>query len=242
MTETIFAPGAGAASASMPDAGRSVDPQDYVSDEADRKKADFENLIRGEYKQAFDQKVQKIIDKRFRDMRILREQFARIKPVLDALNEKYGVTDAQTLVKMLKEDASGTDRADIERRRNAAMKVMKWRREADDLLRMHPGFRLETEMKNAVFTGLLKAGIDMKTAYNALHQDEILDYAVRYAVKKARDKTMKEMRLIAQRPEENGAGGRGGAKMAPIGVNNMTRAEREEIERRCARGEKVYFS
>ena len=82
----------------------------------------------------------------------------------------------------------------------------------------------------------------MDTAYRTLHQEEILENAVRYAVEKARDKTMTSLRKHLSRPEENGAGGRGGAKMAPLSVQNMTRAEREEIERRCARGEKVYFS
>ena len=242
MTETIIAPGAGAASAGAPDAGKLIEPQGNANGEADQKKADFENLIRGEYKQAFDQRVQKIIDKRFRDMRLMKEQAAKIKPILDALSEKYGEADAEKLVRILKADAphAETDRHD--RQKNAVMKVMKWRADADEILRMNPDFDLEGEMKNSQFTSLLRAGVDMKTAYRAMHQDEILDSAVKYAAKKARDQTMKETRMHALRPEENGAGGRGGAKMAPLSVNNMTRAEREEIERRCARGEKVYFS
>ena len=240
MTETIFAPGAGAHSAGAPEAGKMIEPLNNSNEEADRKRAEFENLIRGEYKQAFDERVQKIIDRRFRDMRILKEQAARIKPVLDTLYEKYGEADAEKLAALLKSEDARLPGED--RRRHAAVKVMKWRKDAEELLRENPGFTLESEMKNAAFTNLLKAGVDMKTAYRAMHQDEILEHAVRYAAKKARDLAMKEMRLNAYRPEENGAGGRGGAKMAPLSVSNMTRAEREEIERRCARGEKVYFS
>ena len=242
MTENILAPVGGAASAGLPEAGMNADPHAYGNDEADRKRAEFENLIRGEYKQAFDERVQKIIDRRFRDMRILKEQAARIRPVLDALYEKYGVTDAEKLAQMLKTDDARMNGAGDGRHRLAAMKVMKWRADADELLRMNPGFDLANEMKNAAFTALLKAGVDMKTAYRAMHQDEILDSAVKYAAKKAHDLAVKEMRMHASRPEENGAGGRGGAKMAPLSVSNMTRAEREEIERRSARGEKVYFS
>ncbi len=242
MMETIFAPGDGAASAGMPEAGKAISPQIYGNDEADRKRAEFENLIRGEYKQAFDERVQKIIDRRFRDMRVLKEQAAKIKPVLDALFEKYGESDPEKLKELLKGKGAPTDGSDGERRRHAMMKVMKWRADADEILRMHPGFSLENEMKNKAFANLLKAGVDMKTAYRAMHQDEILDSAIRYAAKKAHDQTIKEMRFHASRPSENGAGGRGGAKMSPLRVCNMTRQEREEIERRCARGEKVYFS
>ena len=219
MSETNYAPGAGAHSAGAPEAGKATEPRMYVSDEADRKRAEFENLIRGEYKQAFDERVQKIIDRRFRDMRVLKEQAARIRPVLDALYEKYGVLEPEELVGILKADDARAETNDEDRRRHAVMK-----------------------MKNAAFVNLLKAGVDMKTAYRAVHQDEILDSAIRYAAKRAHDQTMKEIRMHASRPEENGAGGRGGAKMAPLSVGSMTRQEREEIERRCARGEKVYFS
>lgn len=242
MTETNFVPGAGAHSAGTPEAGKRIEPLTNSKEEADRKKAEFENLIRGEYKQAFDERVQKIIDRRFRDMRVLKEQKTRIQPILDALYNKYGEADAEKLAELLKSEDAGAFPPLDARSRHAAMKVMKWRKDAEEILRENPGFELESEMKNAAFKNLLKAGVDMKTAYRAMHQDELLEQAIRYAAKKAHDQAMKEMRQRAYRPEENGAGGRGGAKMAPLSVNNMTRAEREEIERRCARGEKVYFS
>lgn len=242
MNETIFAPDTGAAAAGTPGAGNLNAPQDTIFDETDQKQAEFENLIRGEYKREFEKRVQKIIDKRFRDMRLLKEQLAKTKPIMDALYEKYGETDAGKLVQMLKDDAEGKLAGITDRRRSAVMKAMKWRAQADELKKMNPEFNLENEMKSAAFKNLLKAGVDMESAYRAMHQDEILDMAVRYAAQAARDQTMRNMRRHMSRPEENGAGGRGGAKMAPLSVNNMTRAEREEIEKRCARGEKVYFS
>lgn len=243
MENTSKAFGTPAASAAKEPAEGVVHPEGTpTEDSAERKRADFEHLIRTEYKPEFDERVQKIIDRRFREMRVMKEQAVRMKPVLDALSEKYGANDAETLVKMLKADAPAEKRDDGRRIANAARQVMKWQGDAQAILRENPEFNLKNEMKNAAFTRLLKAGVDMKTAYRTLHQDEILERAVRYAAGKARDKTMKSMRMHTSRPEENGAGGRGGAKMAPMSVQNMTRAEREEIERRCARGEKVYFS
>lgn len=243
MTQETPMPKAGNVSAAAMSAVKNaLISQENTNDETDRRKMDFENLIRGEYKHQFDERVQKIIDKRFRDMRLLKEQAAKLKPVMDALNEKYGAADADTLVKLLRNDAPQSEKDDAGRHQKAAMQVMKWRADADEISRSNPEFNLMNEMKNTAFASLLKAGVDMKTAYRAMHQDEILEKAVLYAAKKARDQTMKDMRMNLSRPEENGTGGRGGAKMAPLSVNNMTRAEREEIERRCARGEKVYFS
>lgn len=224
----------------LPDAGAAMGAPLYAGDEADSKRQNFESLIRGEYKQAFDERVQKIIDKRFRDMRLMKENAAKTKPVMDALSEKYGEKDAEKLLKMIKGDTDSSIHSD--RHARALKTVMKWKTDADALKKMNPAFNLAGEMQNRAFTSLLRAGVDVKTAYNALHQDEILEKAVLYAAGKARDKTIKNMRMHASRPEENGFGGRGGARMSPVNVMNMTRQEREEIERRCARGEKVYFS
>ena len=241
MNETIFAPETGAAAAATaPEAGMVNAHEDYREDEAEKRRAEFESLIRGQYKREFEERVKRIIDKRFREMRLLKEQAEKMRPVIEALSEKYGESDMETLLEKLKAD-SPVNKMD-ERSRQAFLKMMTWRQEAEDILRENPGFDLKEELKNGAFIGLLKAGLDLKAAYRALHQDEILDNAIRYAAKKVREQTMNEMRLRLSRPEENGAGGRGGAKVSPLSVANMTRQEREEIERRCARGEKVYFS
>ena len=243
MTKETFASSAGAAAAAkMPALKGSILSKEITAEEAERRKQDFENLIRGEYKQQFDERVQKIIDKRFREMRLMKEQAAKIKPLLDALSEKYGNADADALVKMLKEDAGKNTKIAFDRQLKAREQAMKWRASAEEIANADPEFNLADEMKNPAFTHLLKAGVDMKSAYHAMHHDEILEKAIRYAVKKVHDQTVKDMRMNLSRPEENGSGGRGGAKMAPPSVNNMTRAEREEIEKRAARGEKVYFS
>lgn len=239
MSEIIFTPGEGVVpAASAPEAGMESAREEKT--EAERKRAAFESLIRGEYKREFEERVQKIIDRRFREMRLLKENAAKLRPVIEALSEKYGEGDLEMLERRLREDAPHV--YSDEKHRLAMMQAMKWRADAEEIGRENPGFDLKNELKNGAFIGLLKAGVDLKTAYRALHQDEILASAIRYAVKKAREQTMNDMRLRFSRPEENGAGGRGGAKVAPLSVNNMTLKEREEIERRCARGEKVYFS
>ncbi len=241
MNETTFVPETGAAAAATaPEASVFIARNDYRMDEADQKRTEFEALIRGQYKREFEERVKKIIDKRFREMRLLKEHADKMRPVIEALSEKYGESNLETLVRRLKEEAP-ISKMD-ERSKKAFLKAMIWRQEADEILRENPEFDLKTELKNGAFIALLKAGVDLKTAYRTLHQDEILSAAIRYAAKKAQERTMNDMRDRFLRPEENGAGGRGGSKVSPLSVVNMTRQEREEIEKRCARGEKVYFS
>lgn len=211
----------------------------------DLKRESFEKLIRGEYKAEFDERVRKIIDKRFREMRSMKEQAARVKPVMDALYEKYKETDAEKLIDLLNAERRLPERenhAEKMRGMRAIGTMFKWRTDAEAIGRTREDFDLKREMASDVFKGLLRAGVDLKTAYGFVHQREILESAVRLAAEKAHENAVREMRGRLLRPSENGAGGYAGGGMKPVSVQNMTRAEREEIEKRASRGEKVYFS
>lgn len=75
------------------------------STKAERQAA-FEQLINGEYKDLFGERVQTIIDKRFAKTKGLEEQAARTESLLQMLGDKYGVdgTDAEALKKAISED------------------------------------------------------------------------------------------------------------------------------------------
>lgn len=82
-----------------------------TSDTQANRNAEFEGLIKGEYKAEFDARVQKILNSRFRDMNALRDKAAqadRLTPVLNMLASKYGVdgTDPEAIIKAVEEDSS----------------------------------------------------------------------------------------------------------------------------------------
>ena len=58
--------------------------------EAAGRREAFESLIRGEYKAEFDERVQRIIDRRFRDLKRLEAQAERAKPLFQLLEKRYG--------------------------------------------------------------------------------------------------------------------------------------------------------
>lgn len=82
-----------------------------TSNVEEARKAEFDKLIKGEYKDLYDANVQKNINARFKELDGLRaksEQFEALNPVLNILAQKYGVdgTDADALVKAIEDDDS----------------------------------------------------------------------------------------------------------------------------------------
>ena len=219
----------GAVQSQTEDTGGEIKDQD--------RRGDFEKLIRGEYKAEFDDRVQRIIDKRFRETRSLKEQAAKVKPLIDHLREKYNENDAEKLLEKVAKDgaeAGGNDENErllmenrqLLKEKRARDTVERWRREMRDIQDRNPAFDMKSEMKNPRFFSLLRSGVSVRDAYDVIHKDEMLK---------------NDIRARGMRPEENGVGGKNAGLIAPTSVSSMTKKEREEIERRCARGEKVYF-
>lgn len=57
------------------------------------RKAQFDALISGDYKDLFDQRVQGIINRRFKETKALEGRANAAQPVLDLLSQRYGITD-----------------------------------------------------------------------------------------------------------------------------------------------------
>ena len=221
------------------------DTQGENADAAGRKE-EFERLIRGEYRQEFDERVKRIIDRRFREARTLKEQAARMQPVVDFLKQTYGEADENALLERLTAEKApkGEPEAAVKallREKGAREIARRWQTEAEAAGRVYPGLDLMKEIQNPRFRSLLRAGVDVGTAFETTHARELTLLAMRYAAERTREKTVSDIRARGLRPDENGADGRGASRLGPPKVENMTRAQREDIERRAARGEKVRF-
>ena len=79
-----------------------------VTPDPEARKAKFEELVQGEYKDLYGSKVQELINKRFKDTKTLEKQLRDYKPILDVLRQKYGVSDGDVakLAKAIEEDSS----------------------------------------------------------------------------------------------------------------------------------------
>lgn len=116
-------------------------------------------------------------------------------------------------------------------------------KQADELKQLYPGFDLMAEMQNPEFARLTApgVGVDVRTAYEVIHRDEMRGAEMQFAAQKSAERMANAVRANGMRPQENGMNG----QQAPVNVKTdprtLTRADREEIKRRVARGEKIAF-
>ncbi|MEE0100340.1 MAG: hypothetical protein U0I48_01195 [Acutalibacteraceae bacterium] len=233
------------------------------------RKAEFESLIKGDFKDEFDKRVQKIVKSRFKETRGLQEQLDKAQPVLNMLLSKYGAKDLDGLTKAIEEDNSFYEdeafkrgmtvaqlkevkRIEQENQRIKAelsqraeeeqkqQKIAEWVKQGDELKALYPNFDLNAEFENKDFADLLLKGIDVKTAYQVMHQDEIMSGIAQNAVKEAQKATVESIKANTARPVENAAGHASSVVTKPD-VHSLTKADRNEILRRVARGEKISF-
>ena len=115
-------------------------------------------------------------------------------------------------------------------------------REGEKLRELYPGFDLRRELENPAFRRLVApgSGIDLRTAFEAVHRDELVPAIMAYAVKKAEEKLAGAVRSGSIRPLENGVGGTSAALLRDD-PRGLTREERESIRRRVRAGERIIF-
>lgn len=125
-------------------------------------------------------------------------------------------------------------------RRYAAARVDGWRRAADELRAQCPDFDLAAALGEGAFCAMLRAGVPLEQAWFALHARELLSSAAAHAGRAAEQRVAEHVRVRGLRPAENGLGSGGGIVVRPD-VSRMSRADRAEVARRAARGERVAF-
>lgn len=162
---------------------------------------EFDELIKGKFKEEFSKKVQGIIDARFRrdkaEERKLKQQ-SEARAVYDGLS-----------------------------------------REAEELKKLYPGFDLKGELSNPRFRAMMASPeIDMRSAYEICHRDEIFSSAMASAARVAREKTVQGILATGTRPNETEA-----ADGSSLGtdVKSLSKKQRAQYARRAALGERVTF-
>lgn len=249
------------------DTGAEKDSEQTVMDNQKARREEFERLIGADYKDLYTEKTQKLIDRRFKQTKELEDKDRKMQPILERLSAKYGESDPDKLLAAIDDDDSYYEREAVERgmtveqlkqfkkmeRENEALKqaaveqqrqdqarsvYAEWMQQAESVKQMYPSFDLQTECQNETFVQLLRNNIDVKTAYEVLHRDDILGGAMAYTAQKTREAMVNDIRTRGMRPSENGLSSNAAA-VVKTDVNKMTKAEREEIEKRVLRGERI---
>ena len=233
--------------------------------------AEFEKLIKGEYKDLYDAKMQDTIQKRLKGQKDTVDKFNALTPTLDLLASKYGVDagDIEALNKAIEEDDSYYEQEALDKgmtvqqlkeikkmeRENAELKAQmeeaqrqengkrlyaQWMQQADEAKKVYPSFDIKAEMNNPKFVDLLRSNIDVRTAYEVLHKDEIIPAAMQFTAQTVESKLAKKIASNGARPSENGMSSQSAA-VVKSDVSQLSKEDRAEIIRRVQRGEKIRF-
>lgn len=233
--------------------------------------AKFEELIKGEYKDLYDARVQDTIQKRLKGSKEISDKYNALTPTLELLARKYGVdaSDINALNKAIEDDDTFFEEEALEKgvsvehlkelrkvqRENAEFKKAEEARKNKEQVdrafaqlveqekqakSVYPNLDLKTELQNENFQRLISSGIDVKTAFEVIHKDEIIPAAMQYTAKQVEQKVVSNIRANGMRPKENGISSQGASEVKSD-VSKLTKADRDEIARRVRRGERITF-
>ena len=239
--------------------------------EAPDRNAEFEALIKGQYKDLYDAKMQDTIQKRLKGTKETVDKYNALSPTLEMLAKKYGVDagDIEALNKAIADDDSYYEQEAMEKemtvqqlkafkkmeRENADLRAQMqeqqrkenvnkmyaaWMQQADEAKKVYPSFDLRAEMNNPRFVDLLRSNIDVRTAYEVLHKDEIIPAAMQFTAQTVESKLAKSIASGGARPSENGMSSQSAA-VVKSDVSQLSKADRAEIIRRVQRGDKIRF-
>lgn len=115
-----------------------------------------------------------------------------------------------------------------------------WARQEARMQQVYPEFRLSDAKADPAFTSLLLRGVPLRQAYEAAHFQELMGRAVEHTARTVERGMAARIESRGLRAAENGTRP-GGAAVTKTDVNSLSRADREEIERRVLHGEKIRF-
>ena len=244
---------------------------EVVENPTEDRNAKFEALIKGEYKDLYDQRMQDTVQKRLKNSKETVDKYNALTPTLEILAKKYGVdaSNIEALNKAIEEDDSYFEDEALEkgitveqlkeirkmekenaelkrqmeeqnRKENANKLYAQWMEQAEKAKSVYPSFDLRAEMQNPQFVNLLRSNVDVRTAYEVIHKDEIIPAAMQFTAKAVEQKITNKIIANGARPAENGNSSQG-ASVTKSDVSQLTKADRAEIARRVARGEKISF-
>ena len=256
------------------DAAQTADVQNNTTAESVQqpdRNAEFEKLIKGEYKDLYDARMQDTIQKRLKGTKETVDKYNSLSPTLELLGKKYGVdpTNIEALNKAIEEDDAYYEEEALEKgvtveqlkeikkmeKENAELKrqmqeqnakekgaklYAQWMDQAEKTKGIYPSFDLRAEMQNPKFVDLLKANVDVRTAYEVIHKDDIIPAAMQFTAKTVEQKLTNKIIANGARPTENGISSQSGA-VVKSDVSQLSKADRAEIIRRVQRGEKIRF-
>jgi uncharacterized protein YsxB (DUF464 family) len=139
-----------------------------------------------------------------------------------------------------RERAAARDRAEQQIRGHVQAIRADWDRQAAAMQEKYPSFNYSEARSNPAFADLMKRGVNLETAYRAVYFDRLMRENQATTAQAVERGVTERIATRNARPGENGTRPSGAVTMK-TDVNSLSKADREEIERRVMHGEKISF-
>ena len=231
------------------------------------KEETFDDLINGRFKKDFNARVSGIVKERVKNyqenlnkqnsiMSLLAEKYGIDGKNVDELEKaileddsyyeaeamEKGV-DVKTLKHIKKLERENQQFAEnireMEKQQQDSKAWANVLEQAEEVKKLYPDFDIESEMQDKTFGMLVAANVPVKTAFEAVHHDELQPQMMKLVADKTAEKVANSVKSNKKRPQE----GTGNAQPLHLkkSVASLTDAERDEINRRVLNGEIVYI-
>lgn len=230
----------------------------------------FEELINGPYKQEFGDRVQGIINNRFRESKVMEAELAKSKAINAVLSAKYKIdpnnTDAllvavqgdesyyaeaayengmsvEAYKQKLKGDRAIAELADIRKNERKQQLLNHFKNESNKVRQQFGDESFDFQQayaENEDFKSIIDAGGTVERAYKFMNMDKIAAQERQQAADAARRAVANDIMANGQRPVE------GGMRSQPpvstqIDVNNLTDQQMDELIAQARSGRPVTF-
>jgi hypothetical protein len=160
----------------------------------------------------------------------LEERLAKLEALVE---ERQSTPKASTYTADLKAQAA-------QRRMARARELLaRLRQQEQEAREIYPKLNLRQELKDPRFADLIRSGVDVRSAFEVVHKDQIISASMEYAAREVERMMTNKLLAEGSRPRENG--GNGGPSVSRVDVKSMSRQERKDIARRVRMGEKIAF-
>ena len=256
-----------AAAAQTQDAGEAQQEETFEQLINGRFKQDFHNRVQGIVQQRFAKhaETQQMMDAAMPMLLALGQRYGvNMDTVneesLKALAEKVNGDDSHVRKRAMElgvsedvvrhmEDVERREKivAEHERRSQAEqqfqMHMQKLWQQAETMQQKYPGFDLREELNNPEFMRMTGPGVNMpvEQAFKLIHMDELMQGGMQFAAQKGAERVAQAVQSGQKRIAENGMTRKGANVIYKSDPRTMNKLDRDEINRRAARGEKISF-
>lgn len=171
------------------------------------------------------------------DIESLVKAFTNDNDIFDAIGEKRGMSGEQFKAIQSMTSTAKRERQmrmEIESRLRTQEFAKKINAETEIVKQAYPDFDLSEALKNPQMKAMIKSGVPLKAAYEAMNIDSI----TARKVAAAEHKTVENIKSRAERPVEGGASAQTGV-IKQNAAARLTRQEREALAQKAIRGEKI---